>query len=410
MPDSEQKLDPFSFAASRPKRSPHAVFVKALRPLGNQGEIEMAIALTLKKCGQLELPTELPMLRALLYGPLLSTLKSLFDAEAARPAVEHLHAELKVWAKEEDPSASGVRDIPANRPTRTGAIDVREESGERTPRGPVTPARKPRERKQSGVAEEQVVQGHRDFSAPRRQGAASDQRIPAAASRLDELHPRTSPPPPGTGDGGLTGPPPAFSEPTELDSVLDASVFGDDMPSFSGSASSGPAITAPPTRGPAVTSPPDSGREWSDLTPSGGSARPKRRTIPTPIQMLPPVLVLSTEHGLGFRIRAALQEQADVTVFTDAQSLLAAAGNLLKLDPIVLLDGRDDARVALVQEALAFAPEELRVVMWGWIDEDFVVDGGNSRRVRCDLAVEPEDLGALIQALVTARVGEDSLA
>ncbi|MCA9580180.1 MAG: hypothetical protein KC416_00210, partial [Myxococcales bacterium] len=130
---------------------------------------------------------------------------------------------------------------------------------------------------------------------------------------------------------------------------------------------------------------------------SRGSDSPRRVTIPTPYEMKPPVLVLSSSKDVGLMIRAALGSTNDVVSFEDSHSLLRATDDLASHHPIVVLDGRDGATLPEAQQALALVQEDLRVITWGWSldDEDA------PHRTPCDASAEPEDIAYLVRALMT---------
>ncbi|MCA9602445.1 MAG: hypothetical protein KC417_10490 [Myxococcales bacterium] len=385
MASPSNKVDPFSFAASRSRRTLSQVFQQSLGPLGPTGEIDMAIALALKKCGQSELPSHVPTLRAFLFGPFLTTLKGLFQPEACRPAVEHLYEEIKRWAREEPEDESAIHRVDgagAGSP-ETNATPTARHGGGGAGAKDVHSAttRRHRDRTASTVTEE-LAGSHRDFGAELRKRQA--QAAPARGTDGEPTTARHASVPELPSTGRFPGVP--------ANPLVDSAFATAPPPGPSGSI----AVTAPPAPGAADL-------DDSEFDSLNTRLPLRRRTVPTPIHELPPVLLLTSEHGLALRIRGSLREQADVSVFTDPSQLLGAYDDLHLRSPIVILDARDDEGMLHAQEVVAFAAEDMRLIMWGWSDEESLEAGDPTRRMRCDRSVEPEDMGALVHALLAAR-------
>lgn len=410
---------------------------EALQALGSQSEIDLALAVALKKSKRQAIPTDLTAMKAFLYGPLLDALQEFFDHYAARPAVDHLRNEIERWANEteENDDASAVRRKQQTVTVEVGSVSKQRREGSAS--GPLTTessqsnaaviapqegsnASRPdatgvvprkRERKASAVSQELNAVGHRDFGAELRARKASETQVTAAKPGASASSAKHNAVHPTAAYAGAQQPEERATAPQKLPEVVIKSTSGAGKnPAFDYDADDEmlDRVTAPPPgmkpaalRNPNEVDDDDDGPILEVDAMEVTSLRPKRRTVPTPLRNMPPVLVLSRKKELGLRLRAALRQQADVVVFATPDKLLKAADELQKLFPVVILDGREAESVDMVQEVLALAPPNMRLVMWGWSEEEWQVDENQeSRRVRCDQSVEPEDLAALIQALL----------
>jgi hypothetical protein len=170
----------------------------------------------------------------------------------------------------------------------------------------------------------------------------------------------------------------------------------------------------PAPRPPERPTPDRPGLPWSSSprapatapAPAEHSPELQKRSTATPPELDLPMVILATRSPEREKeITSWLGYRATLSVVHDAVQLLQSVEVAMKLAPVIVVD----CVVPAVQlETLLMLAEELpkgaTVVLWGVADDreldDFAVDHGTQRFIRCSPAATARDLGALLTPFI----------